>query len=96
MIRHIVLFRARDPNDVDAVREGLALLKTIPSASLLEVELNSRVDPWSKEIDVVVYGEFEDEDALAAFKAHPTYAESIRLVRPLRDLRVAVDYQVPA
>ena len=96
MIRHIVLFRARDPRDREAVREGLALLREIPAASVLEVEFNSRIDPWSDEADIVVYGEFADEAALAAFKAHPLYAESIRRVRPLRDLRIAADYVAPA
>jgi quinol monooxygenase YgiN len=95
MIRHIVLFRARDPQDREAVRQGLALLKDIPAASVLEVEYNSRIDPWSDEADIVVYGEFADEAALAAFKAHPLYAESIRRVRPLRDLRIAADYAAP-
>jgi quinol monooxygenase YgiN len=95
MIRHIVLFRARDPRDREAVRDGLALLKDIPAADVLEVEYNSRIDPWSDEADIVVYGEFADEAALAAFKAHPLYAESIRRVRPLRDLRIAADYAAP-
>jgi quinol monooxygenase YgiN len=96
MIRHIVLFRARDPRDREAVLTGLSLLRSIPAASVLEVERNSRIDPWSDEIDVVVYGEFADEAALATFKAHPLYAEAIRLVRPLRDLRLAVDYTAPS
>ncbi len=95
MIRHIVLFRARDPKDARAVRDGLRYLHAIPSATLLEVEFNARKDAWSDEIDVVVYGEFEDEAALDAFKAHPVYEETIRLVKPMRDLRFAVDYQAP-
>jgi quinol monooxygenase YgiN len=95
MIRHIVFFRARDPRNVQAVRDGLRNLQAIPAASLLEVEFNARKDSWSDEIDVVVYGEFEDEAALDAFKAHPVYAETIKLVKPMRDLRIAVDYQAP-
>ncbi|MEM8587026.1 MAG: Dabb family protein, partial [Pseudomonadota bacterium] len=42
-----------------------------------------------------VYGEFADEKALADFKAHDLYQQSIGIVRPLRDLRVAADYEVP-
>jgi len=42
-------------------------------------------------VDVVVYGEFADEAALAAYKAHPTYAEATKRVRPLRELRYAAD-----
>lgn len=93
MIRHIVLFSARDPRDVDAIVDGLSILATIPHARRLEIGRNAKTDPLSQEVDVVVYGEFEDEAALAAYKAHPTYQESIRRVRPLRELRVAAHYE---
>lgn len=96
MIRHIVLFSVRRPEDMDAVVEGLSLLKTIPHAQRLEVVPNGKVDPLGNEVDVVVYGEFADAAALAAYKAHPVYQESIDRVRPLRDLRISADYEVPA
>lgn len=94
MIRHIVFFRARDRADVGRVLEGLSILKTIPHSSRLEVTLNGKVDQLGNDVDVVVYGEFADAAALAAYKAHPTYQESIDRVRPLRDLRMAADYEV--
>ncbi len=96
MIRHIVLFRAADPANVEAVKNGLRRLCEIPAATVLEVELNARKDMLSDEIDVVVYGEFEDEAALEAFKAHPIYDETIQVVRPMRDLRIAVDFESTA
>ncbi|HUZ64442.1 MAG TPA: Dabb family protein [Acetobacteraceae bacterium] len=96
MIRHIVFFRARRPEDVDAVLEGLSLLKRIPHASRLEVVANGRMDQIANDVDVVVYGEFADRESFAAYKAHPIYEESIRRVRPLRDLRLAADFEVPA
>ena len=92
MIRHIVLFSVRDPADLDAVIEGLSLLTTIPHARTLEIARNAKTDPFGNEIDVIVYGEFEDETALAAYKSHPTYFESIRRVKPLRELRLAAHY----
>jgi quinol monooxygenase YgiN len=55
------------------------------------VSLNSKVDPLSDEIDIVVYAEFPDEAALAAYKAHPTYAEATATVRPLREIRLSAD-----
>ena len=91
MIRHIVFFSAARPEDVDAVRTGLAELASIPHSSVFEVSLNSKVDPLGDEIDVVVYAEFADAEALAAYKAHPTYAETTRKVRPLRKLRFSAD-----
>jgi hypothetical protein len=95
MIRHIVLFSVKEPGEVGAIREALSGLREIPHARHLEVGLNSKRDGLSKEIDLVVYGEFDDFEALERFKAHPIYAETITIVRPRREIRVAVDYEVP-
>lgn len=91
-IRHVVLFSARDKADVARIVEGLSLLRGIPHASLFEVVENHGVDALSGEIDVVVYAEFADAAALAAYKAHPLYQQSIDVVRPLRELRIAADF----
>ncbi|TIV05793.1 MAG: Dabb family protein, partial [Mesorhizobium sp.] len=53
--------------------------------------LNTKVDLFSNAIDVVVYAEFEDEAALAAYKAHPIYADTTSKVKPLRELRYSAD-----
>ncbi|TIO45667.1 MAG: Dabb family protein, partial [Mesorhizobium sp.] len=34
---------------------------------------------------------FEDEAALAAYRAHPIYAETTGRVKPLRELRYSAD-----
>lgn len=92
MIRHIVFFTASDPADLPRIREGLETLGQIPHASHFEVGENMHADKLTgEEVDLVVYAEFTDEAALAAYKAHPVYAEAIRLVRPLREMRIAAD-----
>jgi hypothetical protein len=92
MIRHIVFFSAKLPEDIPVMQEGLAILGGIPHARNFEVGRNAKMDQWSTEADLVVYCEFDDEAAFHAFKAHPLYQESIRRVRHLRDMRVAADY----
>ncbi|PIE10939.1 MAG: stress responsive protein [Rhodobacterales bacterium] len=93
MIRHVVMFSVRRPEDAEAVHDGLCLLKANPHALTLEVGRNLATDPIpGAQVDFVVYGEFADESALQAFKTHPTYAASIAAVRPLRDLRVSADF----
>ncbi|EKF20993.1 Dabb family protein [Nitratireductor pacificus] len=92
MIRHIVFFSARDEADVGRIADKLGMLGDIPHADFFEVGLNRKVDQLGSEVDVVVYGEFRDEEALAAYKAHPVYAECIRQVRPLREMRIAADF----
>ncbi len=64
----------------------------IRHASKIEVAANRKLDQLANDVDFVVYAEFADTAALAAFKADPLYEESIRRVRPLRDLRIAADY----
>ncbi|WJH39406.1 Dabb family protein [Aliirhizobium terrae] len=91
MIRHIVFFTAT-PDNVDEVRAGLSLLTENPHASVLEIGTNVKTDQLGTDIDLVVYGEFENEAALAAYKAHPTYQQSIDAVRPIREVRIAADY----
>ncbi|WP_297771855.1 Dabb family protein [uncultured Roseovarius sp.] len=93
MIRHIVFFSAADPADIERIREGLMMLAEIPHSSHFEVGRNLQSDSISQErVDLVVYGEFADEDALAAYKAHPIYTDCIARVRPLRELRIAADF----
>lgn len=94
MIRHIVFFSAKAPENIEAIRKGLSILTGIPHALRLEIAENRKSDPLSSEVDIVVYGEFADHAALAAYKAHELYAEAIRRVRPLRELRLAADYVI--
>ncbi len=91
MIRHIVMFSAKDPKDIDKIYNGLKMLETIEGNWLLSVTKNKKVDQIGNDIDVVVYGEFPDQKALELYKSHPTYQECITVVRPLRDKRIAVD-----
>jgi hypothetical protein len=92
MIRHIVFFSCRSDVHRDKIVEGLSLLTAIPSALRVEIALNSKIDQIENEMDVVVYAEFANRDDLKAYKDHPLYQESIKRVRPLRDKRVAIDF----
>ena len=91
MIRHIVFFSVRPGVDVETVRTGLMRLGDIPHSDVFEVMTNTKTDPLSDEIDVVVYAEFADADALAAYKAHPIWAETTAKVRPMREMRYSAD-----
>ncbi len=94
MIRHIVFFSAANPGDIDAIRDGLMMLKDIPDAQHFEVGRNLRSDTITgPQIDVVVYAEFADEAALAAYKSNPIYAACIARVRPMREMRIAADFE---
>lgn len=94
MIRHIVFFSAKEGHSIDEVREGLMMLAKIPHADHFEVGRNLQTDTISPDAPhVVVYAEFADEAALAAFKAHPTYDACTAHVRPMREMRIAADFK---
>lgn len=93
MIRHIVFFNVKDQTQVEDIRAKLMMLADIPHSQHFEVGRNLQSDPITGDrVDLVVYGEFVDEAALAAYKAHPTYAACTDTVRPLRELRIAADF----
>ena len=94
LIRHIVFFSARNRDDLATIRKGLSILTEIPHAMRLEIGENVKSDQLGTDVDLIVYGEFADEAALAAYKAHPNYQASIDIVRPLREIRMAADYEV--
>jgi len=95
MIRHLVLFSARNPGDADAIIEALGALGDIPEAKQFEVARNEKLDDASAEIDVVLHAVFESREALERFKNHDAYAATTARVRPMRELRFVADYETP-
>ena len=94
MIRHIVFFSAKKREDVERIQEGLKMLSSIPHSQHFEVGRNLQADQITgTQIDVVVYAEFADDAALAAYKADPVYQQCIDLVRPMREVRIAADFE---
>ncbi len=94
MIRHIVMFSAKHPDNIEEIYQGLKMLETIKGNWSLKISKNEKLDQIGNEIDIVVYGEFPDEKSLADYKSDPIYKKTITIVRPLRDKRIAVD--IPA
>lgn len=93
MIRHIVFFTLKDPREAPEIIGCLKRLGTIPGSTLFEVTQNRKADLFANDIDVVVYSEFPDMDALHAYKKHPTYMDVTSMVRPRRELRFAADVE---
>jgi quinol monooxygenase YgiN len=91
MIRHIVFFTLKPESDPASAVAHLGRLGTIPGSTRFEIRRNLKADQIGNDIDIVVYGEFPDVDALHAYKQHPTYAEVTATVRPMRELRFAAD-----
>jgi hypothetical protein len=94
VIRHVVLFSA-NPGEKESLVLGLKKLEALVDESLaekLEVKENLKLDKYSQECDVIVYGEFLSQDQLEKFKAHSIYQDCIKIVRPIRDIRIVADF----
>ena len=94
MIRHMVFFSAKDKRELPAIMAGLEQLGKIPEAKNFSVRENLKQDGIGNDIDVVVYAEFESANALSAYKQNTLYQDTIRIVRPLRELRFCADVEV--
>jgi Fe2+ or Zn2+ uptake regulation protein len=94
VIRHLVLFSVRDVADLPTIRRTLTGLAEIGSVRAFELGEDRGHDEHSDRVDLVVHAVFDDEAGLAAFKADERYHASTAVVRPLRELRVATDYEV--
>ncbi|MEW7007668.1 Dabb family protein [Lentilitoribacter sp. EG35] len=92
MIRHIALFSAKDPKHIDLIAKTLAGYSKIPGVKNFEVSKNRKIDALENDVDVILHAQFETEADLDAYKAHPIYLNGIEVVRPIRELRIAVDY----
>lgn len=95
MIRHIAFFSIKEPADIDLVVETLRGYASIEDVSSLEVARNEQCDELDHQIDVVLHATFQDRDALNRYKSHPRYLAGIDIIRPRRDLRHVVDYEIP-
>lgn len=93
MIRHIVLFSAKEPQYVSIIKNTLGTYINIPSVYKLEVAENSKQDNLSSEIDIILNIEFKSQEDLEAYKQHEIYKQGIDIIRPLRDKRYVVDYE---
>lgn len=92
-----MFFTAKKKEDKERIYDGLLLLTKIPDCLHIEIAVNTRHDPASQQTpDYIVYGEFESDQQLSLFKSHELYKEAIRIVRPLRDMRIAADFDSPS
>lgn len=100
MIRHIVMWKLKDfaegcsrEENAWKIKAGLeALRDKIEQIGYLEVGINSIASDMS--YDAVLITEFEDVQALNAYKKHPEHVKVSEFVTKVREGRAVVDYMV--
>jgi quinol monooxygenase YgiN len=99
MIRHIVFWRLKPELVTErerlqvsqAIKQALeGLAGRIPGLRCIEVGID--ISREADSADLVLYSEFDDEAALAAYHHHPEHLRVAPLIKAARSERRVVDY----
>jgi hypothetical protein len=98
MVKHIVMYKLK-PNAEGADKKTNAIImkkklenlqNVIPGAFKLEVGINYNPAGY----DVVLYSEFNDQDALDTYQMHPEHLRVKEFVHSVISQRVVADYVI--
>lgn len=100
MVKHIVMWRLKDPApgrtrmqdalEIKRLLEDLA--GRIPGLVTVEVGINEL--PGEDAAELVLYSEFDSYETLRVYAEHPAHVEVAAKVKQLRSERRVIDYQV--
>jgi hypothetical protein len=101
MIKHIVMWKLKDQAEQGSRQENALRMKALLemckglTQGLLKLEVGLDIGTDSAPWDVVLYAEFEDRAALAAYQQHPVHLAAKPFIARVREQRAAVDYEIP-
>jgi hypothetical protein len=101
MIRHIVLWKLKEPQPGRTKRENAELLKqklevmkeNISVVRKLEVGLKLDSSVYSN-FDVVLDSYFDSYEDLVTYQTHPLHRELVAWISNIRETRASVDYEI--
>lgn len=102
MIKHIVMWRLREGvHGLDRAGLALTIKEKLESLrgripGLLKIEVGIDIERLDTSADLVLYSEFENRAALAAYHHHPLHLAVLPYIGAARSERRGVDYEVPA
>ena len=100
MIKHIVMWKLKEEaegagraaNALEMKRRLDACATIVPGIIAFEVTLAQ--SDLEATYDVVLYSEFADRAALAAYIAHPVHQAVVPFIGAIREARQCMDYEV--
>ena len=94
MIKHIVMWKLKDPADAPAFKARLDACRGLVPG-MREFEVGLRSPDLEANCDVVLCSAFDDRAALEAYLQHPTHVEVAGFLGSLRESRSVLDYSTP-
>jgi len=94
MVKHIVMFNFKDENKKENLLKAKAMLEgllaTVPTLKSMEVGINFAQE--ERAMDLSLYSEFEDEEALRLYAHHPEHLEVVTFIKSVAVASKVVDY----
>lgn len=94
MLRHIVLFKLKNPAP-EVLKETKEVLMNMKGKipELLDIEVGIDVVRSERSYDIALTTTFESLDAMNAYQVHPLHVEVGKYMADVRESAVAVDYE---
>ncbi|MGC4061322.1 MAG: Dabb family protein [Aquabacterium sp.] len=93
MLRHIVMWTLKSPEDAPKVKALLDSCKGIVPG-MQEFDVGIKTDGLEANCDVVLVSTFADAAALAAYVPHPHHQGVVAQIKAMAATRHVVDYNV--
>lgn len=100
MIKHIVMWKLKDEAEgADRAANAREMKRRLDECAqivpgMLAFEVSLAQPGLEATYDVVLYSEFADKAALAAYAAHPTHQALVPFIGAVREARQCMDYEV--
>lgn len=92
MIKHIVMWKLKNPGDAATFKAKLDTCKGLVPG-MRDFEAAVRTEGLEANVDVVLVSAFDDKAALQAYLEHPVHVEVSALLGTLRESRTVLDYE---
>ena len=99
MIKHIVMWKLKDEAEgADRAANAREMKRRLDECAqivpgMLAFEVSLAQPGLEATYDVVLYSEFADKAALAAYAAHPTHQALVPFIGAVREARQCMDYE---
>ncbi|AIQ57710.1 Dabb family protein [Paenibacillus borealis] len=95
MIKHIVFFKLKDRSP-DKVQETVAVLRNMEGRipQLISIEVGADLIHSERSFDIALVTVVASMEDLQAYQVHPAHKEVIAHINEVKDVSVAVDYEI--
>ena len=95
MLRHIVMMRFKNRNDVEKISASVKtmlddLIPVVDALKRMEVGINVNTKPAA--YDLVLTADFDDEAGLNDYRAHPDHVKILDFMKEVVEKTTVVDY----